>query len=362
MDYPTRDKDGVFHLYSRIGASRTAPASPLLSRNYNSYSLSDPASAYNSPDRAVLNNSLYASSLKSEAFVSDVSASLPSSFLALNCNDAIPSYNGAYYPSSGFDSTPINARRAAVASLRHHSSCESSFMPMVGDTYGNDPVPPADPQILMPVLYGSPGSLRRQYSATRALNNNVATVTTNYPSYPNPLTDTGDGLSSEMARFACGSQRDPPYGSTSVFTMPTDVSSNIVSYAGRGGGSSYQERDLNSSSVSASSIPMDRDALRRELDSSSQKLNAMMNSIRTFWSPELKKERALRKEESSKLMVAHEHLKMAVQESQRQAALVRQLQNELQCQTELCQSMRQGQLSCGVSREEYEALLLERDM
>lgn len=32
-----------------------------------------------------------------------------------------------------------------------------------------------------------------------------------------------------------------------------------------------------------------------------QKLNSTMNSIKSFWSPELKRERQLRKEESSKL-------------------------------------------------------------
>uniref|UniRef100_A0A7E4W674 GOLGA2L5 domain-containing protein n=1 Tax=Panagrellus redivivus TaxID=6233 RepID=A0A7E4W674_PANRE len=47
----------------------------------------------------------------------------------------------------------------------------------------------------------------------------------------------------------------------------------------------------------------DRDStnVQRELNALNQKLNYVMNSIRTFWSPELKKERALRKEEALRL-------------------------------------------------------------
>ena len=41
-------------------------------------------------------------------------------------------------------------------------------------------------------------------------------------------------------------------------------------------------------------------SLTSELDSTREKLDSNMNSIRTFWSPELKKERAVRKEESAR--------------------------------------------------------------
>ena len=40
--------------------------------------------------------------------------------------------------------------------------------------------------------------------------------------------------------------------------------------------------------------------VKRELDATTQKLGSSMHSIKTFWSPELKKERALRKEEAAK--------------------------------------------------------------
>src|SRR5690606_15120445 len=40
--------------------------------------------------------------------------------------------------------------------------------------------------------------------------------------------------------------------------------------------------------------------VKRELDATTQKLGSSMHSIKTFWSPELKKERAQRKEEAAK--------------------------------------------------------------
>lgn len=41
-----------------------------------------------------------------------------------------------------------------------------------------------------------------------------------------------------------------------------------------------------------------------------------MHSIKTFWSPELKKERALRKEESAKYSLINDQLKLLTSENQ----------------------------------------------
>lgn len=69
--------------------------------------------------------------------------------------------------------------------------------------------------------------------------------------------------------------------------------------------------------------------LRRELELTNQKLSSSMHSIKTFWSPELKKERALRKEESAKYSLINDQLKLLNSENQKQAMLVRQLEEEL---------------------------------
>ncbi|CAD1477496.1 unnamed protein product, partial [Heterotrigona itama] len=56
--------------------------------------------------------------------------------------------------------------------------------------------------------------------------------------------------------------------------------------------------------------------LKKELDLTNQKLGSSMHSIKTFWSPELKKERALRKEETCKYSLINEQLKMLNSENQ----------------------------------------------
>ena len=56
--------------------------------------------------------------------------------------------------------------------------------------------------------------------------------------------------------------------------------------------------------------------VKRELDATTQKLGSSMHSIKTFWSPELKKERALRKEEAAKYALLSDQLKILRSENQ----------------------------------------------
>lgn len=56
--------------------------------------------------------------------------------------------------------------------------------------------------------------------------------------------------------------------------------------------------------------------LKKELELTNSKLGSSMHSIKTFWSPELKKERALRKEESTKYSLINEQLKLLNSENQ----------------------------------------------
>lgn len=72
--------------------------------------------------------------------------------------------------------------------------------------------------------------------------------------------------------------------------------------------------------------------LKRELELTNQKLGSSMHSIKTFWSPELKKERALRKEESAKYSLINDQLKL--------------LNNENQVSFEICVAVGQNLFSC----------------
>ena len=56
--------------------------------------------------------------------------------------------------------------------------------------------------------------------------------------------------------------------------------------------------------------------LKRELELTGQKLGSSMHSIKTFWSPELKKERQMRKEESAKYALMGEQIQLLNSETQ----------------------------------------------
>uniref|UniRef100_A0A6I8SYE3 ELKS/RAB6-interacting/CAST family member 2 n=1 Tax=Xenopus tropicalis TaxID=8364 RepID=A0A6I8SYE3_XENTR len=60
----------------------------------------------------------------------------------------------------------------------------------------------------------------------------------------------------------------------------------------------------------------ENELLRKELDIKDSKLGSSMNSIKTFWSPELKKERVLRKEEAARMSVLKEQMRVSNEENQ----------------------------------------------
>uniref|UniRef100_A0A672GBI9 ELKS/RAB6-interacting/CAST family member 1a n=1 Tax=Salarias fasciatus TaxID=181472 RepID=A0A672GBI9_SALFA len=67
----------------------------------------------------------------------------------------------------------------------------------------------------------------------------------------------------------------------------------------------------------------ENEMLRREVEVKESKLSSSMNSIKTFWSPELKKERALRKDEVSKITVWKEQYRVIQDEAQVDALRLR---------------------------------------
>ncbi|ESO99132.1 hypothetical protein LOTGIDRAFT_180494 [Lottia gigantea] len=56
--------------------------------------------------------------------------------------------------------------------------------------------------------------------------------------------------------------------------------------------------------------------LQKELDNTNAKLCSSMNSIKTFWSPELKKERTIRKDETARYVLLNEQYRVAQAELQ----------------------------------------------
>ncbi|XP_015259416.1 PREDICTED: ELKS/Rab6-interacting/CAST family member 1 isoform X7 [Cyprinodon variegatus] len=91
----------------------------------------------------------------------------------------------------------------------------------------------------------------------------------------------------------------------------------------------------------------ENEMLRREVEVKESKLSSSMNSIKTFWSPELKKERALRKDEASKISVWKEQYRVIQDEAQHLQMTVQALQDELRIQRDLNQLLQQDPASQG---------------
>ena len=81
-------------------------------------------------------------------------------------------------------------------------------------------------------------------------------------------------------------------------------------------GPGMRDNFLGELQTSNSELQRDLANLRKELELTNQKLGSSMHSIKTFWSPELKKERALRKEESAKYSLINDQLKLLNSENQ----------------------------------------------
>ena len=93
----------------------------------------------------------------------------------------------------------------------------------------------------------------------------------------------------------------------------TGMSPNPAAIGGMAPGREVYIGELQSSN---SELQRDLANLRKELELTNQKLGSSMHSIKTFWSPELKKERALRKEESAKYSLINDQLKLLNSENQ----------------------------------------------
>ncbi|XP_068133345.1 ELKS/Rab6-interacting/CAST family member 1 isoform X5 [Hyperolius riggenbachi] len=85
----------------------------------------------------------------------------------------------------------------------------------------------------------------------------------------------------------------------------------------------------------------ENELLRKDVEVKESKLSSSMNSIKTFWSPELKKERALRKDEVSKISVWKEQYRVVQEENQHLQMTIQAMQDELRIQRDLNQLFQQ---------------------
>ncbi|XP_064199456.1 ELKS/Rab6-interacting/CAST family member 1-like isoform X4 [Anguilla rostrata] len=112
----------------------------------------------------------------------------------------------------------------------------------------------------------------------------------------------------------------------------------------------------------------ENELLRKEVDVKESKLSSSMNSIKTFWSPELKKERALRKDEVSKIAVWKEQYRVVQDETQHLQMTIQALQDELRIQRDLnqlfqqdCSSRPSEPLASELTEENFQRLHCEHE-
>ncbi|XP_038283382.1 ERC protein 2 isoform X14 [Canis lupus baileyi] len=115
-------------------------------------------------------------------------------------------------------------------------------------------------------------------------------------------------------------------------------------------------------------LQRENDLLRKELDIKDSKLGSSMNSIKTFWSPELKKERVLRKEEAARMSVLKEQMRVSHEENQHLQLTIQALQDELRTQRDLNHLLQQESGSRGaehftieLTEENFRRLQAEHD-
>ncbi|XP_006862121.1 PREDICTED: ERC protein 2 [Chrysochloris asiatica] len=115
-------------------------------------------------------------------------------------------------------------------------------------------------------------------------------------------------------------------------------------------------------------LQRENDLLRKELDIKDSKLGSSMNSIKTFWSPELKKERVLRKEEAARMSVLKEQMRVSHEENQHLQLTIQALQDELRTQRDLNHLLQQESSNRGaehftieLTEENFRRLQAEHD-
>uniref|UniRef100_A0A1A7Z5S1 ELKS/RAB6-interacting/CAST family member 1 n=1 Tax=Iconisemion striatum TaxID=60296 RepID=A0A1A7Z5S1_9TELE len=189
--------------------------------------------------------------------------------------------------------------------------------------------------------------------------NEVAMAGDHIPKSGGAVTATG------RHRVTYGSRSSGGVVAASTPNISTSVPANAVLPAGMLAGDALAFGDHHMASTVPHSLRQARDntildlqaqlkevlreneILQREVEVKESKLSSSMNSIKTFWSPELKKERALRKDEASKIAVWKEQYRIIQDEAQHLQMTVQALQDELRIQRDLNQLLQQDPTSQG---------------
>uniref|UniRef100_W5L359 ELKS/RAB6-interacting/CAST family member 2 n=1 Tax=Astyanax mexicanus TaxID=7994 RepID=W5L359_ASTMX len=130
----------------------------------------------------------------------------------------------------------------------------------------------------------------------------------------------------------------------------------LLRQAVRGGGAELLELQ-----AQFRDMQRENELLRRELDLKESKLGSSANSIKSFWSPELKKERVMRKEEAARTSVLKEQMRVTHEENQHLQMTIQALQDELRTQRDLNHLLQQESSSRGSGAEHFTTIELTEE-
>ncbi|GFR14092.1 ERC protein 2 [Trichonephila clavata] len=280
--------------------SRRSDREPTSSSSkYYPSSISQPVSGRGSPSRGPPPDSSLPIGRRSSRHGYGVSRSGNASPLTLPTDGPVPhstsAYNvGHYYNNEELAGSPtMDGRATGGPTSGHHRSRSATRVPLrnyhsLERDQDREFVPIRDPRDRS--LDRHPRSRERSMDRT-GYRDEYAYRDLDGPIDSDPYRDTGHSMSRST------------YGD-----------STRHGYSGRsGGGGDSFVMELQSR---LNDLQNQYSNLKRELDATTQKLGSSMHSIKTFWSPELKKERALRKEEAAKYALINDQLKILRSENQ----------------------------------------------
>ncbi|KAK2874896.1 hypothetical protein Q8A67_022049 [Cirrhinus molitorella] len=132
--------------------------------------------------------------------------------------------------------------------------------------------------------------------------------------------------------------------------------SALLRQAVRGGGGELLELQ-----AQLRDMQRENELLRRELDLKDSKLGSSTNSIKSFWSPELKKERVMRKEEAARTSILKEQMRVTHEENQHLQLTIQALQDELRTQRDLNHLLQQESGSRAAVGEHFTTIELTEE-
>uniref|UniRef100_A0AAR2JYU4 ELKS/RAB6-interacting/CAST family member 2 n=1 Tax=Pygocentrus nattereri TaxID=42514 RepID=A0AAR2JYU4_PYGNA len=132
----------------------------------------------------------------------------------------------------------------------------------------------------------------------------------------------------------------------------------LLRQAVRGGGGGVELMELQ---AQLRDMQRENELLRRELDLKESKLGSSANSIKSFWSPELKKERVMRKEEAARTSVLKEQMRVTHEENQHLQMTIQALQDELRTQRDLNHLLQQESSSRAAGAEHFTTIELTEE-